>query len=180
MRTGLALAMAITLAVPAAVGAQTTIRPSPEQRTRQDKISIMEGTLAASVGVAARQVAKGVRSVDSNASLMFGTARAKGFLLEGYGVFFYVEIPTLDLSVMLTLEQIERSLQQRAEQQQPRADRNGHRRRREPRAGGCPRPRNRWPTSPPRARSTAPRSDWPSSTRCSTAARTSSWGRTSG
>jgi len=111
------------MAVPAAVGAQTTIRPSPEQRTRQDKISIMEGTLQASVGVAAKQVAKGVRSVDSSASLMFGAPRAKGFPLEGHGVFFYVEVPTLDLSVMLSLEQIERSLQQRAEQQQqPRGD----------------------------------------------------------
>ena len=98
------------------------IRPSPEQRTRQDKISIMEGTLQASVGVAARQVAQGVMSVDSNASLMFGNARAKGFPLEGHGVFFYVEIPTLDLSVMLSMEQIGRSLQQRAEQQQTRAD----------------------------------------------------------
>jgi hypothetical protein len=110
------------MAVPAAVSAQTPVRPSPEQRTRQDKISIMEGTLQASVGVAARQVSQGVRSVDSNASLMFGAARAKGFPLEGHGVFFYVEIPTLDLSVMLNMEQIERSLQQRAGQQQPRAD----------------------------------------------------------
>jgi len=110
------------MAVPAAVSAQTAVRPSPEQRTRQDKISIMEGTLQASVGVAARQVSQGVRSVDSNASLMFGAARAKGFPLEGHGVFFYVEIPTLDLSVMLNMEQIERSLQQRAGQQQPRGD----------------------------------------------------------
>jgi hypothetical protein len=122
VKTGVALAMAIMLTVPAAVGAQTPIRPSPEQRTRQDKISIMEGTLQASVGVAARQVAQGVRSVDSNANLMFGTARAKGFPLEGHGVFFYVEIPTLDLSFMLSMEQIERSLQQRAEQQQLRTD----------------------------------------------------------
>jgi len=115
--------MVMTMAVPAAVGAQTTIRPSPEQRTRQDKISIMEGTLERSVGVAAKQVAKGVRSVDSSARLMFGDPRAKGFPLEGHGVFFYVEVPTLDLSVMLNLEQIERSLQQRAEQQQqPRGD----------------------------------------------------------
>ena len=112
------------MAVPAAVGAQTTIRPSPEQRSRQDKISIMEGTQQASVGVAARQVALGVRSIDSSATVspMFGTARAKGFPLEGHGVFFYVEIPTLDLNVMLSMEQIERSLQQRAEQQQPRPD----------------------------------------------------------
>lgn len=122
MKTGVALVMAITIAVPAAVAAQTTIRPSPEQRSRQDKITIMEGTLQASVGVAARQVTQRVKSVDSNASLTFGVPRAKGFPLEGQGVFFYVEIPTLDLSVMLSMEQIERSLQQRAEQQQSRGD----------------------------------------------------------
>jgi hypothetical protein len=74
------------------------------------------------VGVAAKQVAKGVRSIESSASFMLGVARAKGFTLEGHGVFFYVEIPTLDLSVMMSLEQFERSSQLRAEQQQPRAE----------------------------------------------------------
>jgi hypothetical protein len=114
--------MAITMTVPAALGAQTPIRPSAEQQARHDKISIMEGTLQASVGVAAKQVAKGVRSIDSSASFMLGSARAKGFTLEGHGVFFYVEVPTLDLSVMMSLEQFERSSQLRAEQQQPRAE----------------------------------------------------------
>jgi hypothetical protein len=114
--------MAITMTVPAALGAQTPIRPSAEQQARHDKISIMEGTLQASVGVAAKQVAKGVRSIESSASFMLGVARAKGFTLEGHGVFFYVEIPTLDLSVMMSLEQFERSSQLRAEQQQPRAE----------------------------------------------------------
>ena len=110
------------MTVPAALGAQTPIRPSAEQQARHDKISIMEGTLQASVGVAAKQVAKGVRSIDSTASFMLGVARAKGFTLEGHGVFFYVEIPTLDLSVMMSLEQFERSSQLRAEQQPPRAE----------------------------------------------------------
>jgi hypothetical protein len=122
VRTGVALAMAITMTVPAAVGAQTPIRPSAEQQARHDKISIMEGTLQASVGVAAKQVAKGVRSIDSSASFMLGSPRAKGFTLEGHGVFFYVEVPTLDLSVMMSLEQFERSSQVRAEQQQPRPE----------------------------------------------------------
>jgi hypothetical protein len=110
------------MTAPAALGAQTTIRPSAEQQARYNKISIMEGTLQASVGVAAKQVAKGVKSIDSSATLMIGEARAKGFTLEGHGVFFYVEIPTLDLSVMMSLEQFERSSQLRAEQQQPPAD----------------------------------------------------------
>jgi hypothetical protein len=77
------------------------------------------------VGVTAKQVAKGVKSIDSSADFdfMLGVARAKGFTLEGHGVFFYVEVPTLDLRVMMNLEQLfERSPQVRAGQQQPQLD----------------------------------------------------------
>jgi hypothetical protein len=111
------------MAAPAAAGAQTPIRTTVDQRQRQEKISIMEGTLTSSVGVAAQRVAKDVKSIDSTAMLFAGTARAKGFMLEGHGVFFYVEVPTLDLSVMMTVQQFERSAQQKAEaqQQQPPA-----------------------------------------------------------
>jgi hypothetical protein len=110
------------MTVPVAVGAQTPIRLSPQQELRHDKISIMEGTLQASVGVAAKQVAKGVKSIESSANFILGVAKAKGFTLDGHGVFFYVEVPTLDLSVMMSLEQFERSTQLRAEQQPPRAN----------------------------------------------------------
>jgi hypothetical protein len=115
----------MAMAAPAAAGAQTPIRPTADQQQRQEKISIMEGTLTSSVGVAAQRVAKDVKSIDSTAMLFAGQARAKGFTLEGHGVFFYVEVPTLDLSVMMTVQQFERerSAQQRAEarQQQPPA-----------------------------------------------------------
>ena len=104
MTTGVVLAVAMTMAAPAAAGAQTPIRPSTEQQRRQEKISIMEGTLSASVGVAAQRVAKDVKSIDSTAMLFTGDARAKGFMLEGHGVFFYVEVPTLDLSVMISVD----------------------------------------------------------------------------
>jgi hypothetical protein len=121
--TGVVLAVAMAMAAPAVAGAQTPIRTTVDQRQRQEKISIMEGTLTSSVGVAAQRVAKDVKSIDSTAMLFAGTARAKGFMLEGHGVFFYVEVPTLDLSVMMTVQQFERSAQQRAEaqQQQPPA-----------------------------------------------------------
>ncbi len=122
MKTGVVLAVAMAIAAPAVAGPQTPIRPSAEQQRRYDKISIMEATLTASVGVAAKQVAKGVKSIDSSAMLLIGEARAKGFTLEGHGVFFYVEVPTLDLSVMMSVEQFERSAQLRAEAQQPRGD----------------------------------------------------------
>jgi hypothetical protein len=116
--TGVVLAVAIAMAAPAAAGTQTPIRPSAEQQHRLEKISIMEGTLTASVSVAAQRVAKDVKSINPTAMLFTGDARAKGFMLEGHGVFFYVVVPTLDLNVMVSVDQLERSMQQRADQQQ--------------------------------------------------------------
>ena len=122
MKTGVVLAVAMTIAAESA--AQTSIRTTSEQQLRQEKISIMEGTLTSSVGVATQRVLKGVKSIDSTAALFAGQARAKGFTLEGHGVFFYVEVPTLDLTVMMTVQQFERerSAQQRAEAPQPGGD----------------------------------------------------------
>lgn len=124
MKTGVVLAVAMTMAAEAAAGTQTSIRTTTEQQLRQEKISIMEGTLTSSVDVASKRLAKDVKSIDSTAMLFAGRARAKGFTLEGHGVFFYVEVPTLDLTVMMTVQQFERerSAQQRAEPQQPGGD----------------------------------------------------------
>lgn len=113
MKAGVVLAVAMTMTAPAVAGSQTAVRPSAEQQRRYEKISIMEGTLTASVKVAAQRVAKDVQSIDSTAMLFTGEARAKGFTLEGHGVFFYVEVPTLDLQVMMTVQQFERNAQQR-------------------------------------------------------------------
>ena len=111
------IAVTVIVAMPGLTAAQTPHHASPEQQRRQEKISIMEGTLTASVGAVARRVAQDVKTVDATAMLFTGTARAKGFPLEGHGVFFYVEVPTLDLNVMLTVQQFERERngQQRAE-----------------------------------------------------------------
>lgn len=125
MKTGVVLAVAMTMAAEAVAGTQTSVRTTTEQQMRQEKISIMEGTLTSSVDVASKRLAKDVKSIDSTAMLFAGRARAKGFTLEGHGVFFYVEVPTLDLTVMMTVQQFEReqrSAQQRAEAQQPGGD----------------------------------------------------------
>lgn len=123
MNTGVVLAVAIAMA-PAAAGAQTTVRATEAQQVRIDKIFIMEGTLTSSVRLAAKQVANEVQSTNPTATLFTGEARAKGFTLDGYGVFFFVEIPALDLSVMLTVETFEREAQRRLDSQvsNPRQD----------------------------------------------------------
>jgi hypothetical protein len=114
----------MSVAASAAAGTQTPIRTTSEQQLRQEKISIMEGTLTSSVGVAAQRISKDVKSIDSTAMLFTGSARAKGFTLDGHGVFFYVEVPTLDLTVMMSVQQFERerSAQQRADAQPQGAD----------------------------------------------------------
>jgi hypothetical protein len=117
VKTGIILAMAITVAVPAAVQGQTTIHPTDGERRRSDQISVMEGTLTSSVKLAASQVARDVQSSTPGATMFTGEARAKGFTLDGYGAFFYVEIPALDMNLMLSVETLERNVQRRLENQ---------------------------------------------------------------
>jgi hypothetical protein len=109
VKRALAFAVVVSLAVPVAAVAQTGIPVTPEQQRRQDEITVLEGTFTSSVGLAANKVLKDVQTSTPAAMLFTGRAQAKGFLLEGFGVFFSVEIPALDLNVMLTIEAIEKN-----------------------------------------------------------------------
>ena len=109
MKAAIVAAVMLTMS-PIPAGAQTAVPPSPEQLRRHEQISLLEGTLVGAVKVAAGRVAKDVQS-HTNAQLFAGEARAKGFTLEGHGVFVYVEIPALDLT--LTLNVIQDQLEQR-------------------------------------------------------------------
>ncbi len=80
-------------------------------------MGILEGTLTGAVRDAARKVAKEVQSGTPSAMLYTGSASAKGFSLDGFGVFFYVEIPAVDMTVGLMVDAIERDVQRRLDQQ---------------------------------------------------------------
>jgi len=114
------------LTLPTIVAAQTLVTPGAEQVRRHEQINLFEGTLERAVTNAARRVAKDVQEHTSNANFMTTDAHAKGFILDGYGVFVYVEIPALDvnLTVGLMLDQIERDAQQKAEVDQAKAEAN--------------------------------------------------------
>jgi len=105
------------VALPTMLAAQTLVAPGPGQIRRHEQINLFEGTLERAVTNAARRVAKEVQEHTSNANFMTTDAHAKGFILDGYGVFVYVEIPALDLNltVGLMLDQIERDAQQKPE-----------------------------------------------------------------
>jgi hypothetical protein len=114
VKSAIALAMMMTM-VPAIGGAQTPIPPGPEQTRRHEQISIFEGTLVGAVKLAAGRVAREVQAHTSNTNFFSGEARAKGFALDGFGVFVYVEIPALDVTLSLWVDQLERDAQRRAD-----------------------------------------------------------------
>lgn len=127
MKRAMAVAMmTIPMMTSAAMlSAQTPVAPGPEQIRRHEQINMFEGTLERAVTNAARRVAKDVQSHNSNADFMTTDAHAKGFILDGYGVFVYVEIPALDLNltVGLMLDQMDqRDTQQRADADHGKAE----------------------------------------------------------
>lgn len=101
-----------TQIVPAPTAAPVAApRPlSPEEiRARRNAIFLMEGVLVNAVRLAAGNTAEQIQAVQPT-PLMFTAAPAKahGSHLEGYGVFFHVEIPSVMPSVASLFETIER------------------------------------------------------------------------
>ena len=99
MNTRGLLAAAFTLAA-VTVPAARQQRP-PEADRRRDQIQIMEGVLAKAVRLGAEQLGRRLQAVDPSVVWLTGQTRARGFVLEGYGVFFDVEVPTLHQSLLL-------------------------------------------------------------------------------
>jgi hypothetical protein len=95
------------MAAGAMPGGQT--RPSDVQR-RRDQIQMMEGVLTRAVRLGAVQLGRRLQSTNPSVVLFTGDARARGFLLDGYGIFFDVEIPALRKSVMWTMRTLDRDV----------------------------------------------------------------------
>jgi hypothetical protein len=108
---GLFLVAAAILAVPSGSAAQD--RPADAQR-RRDQIQLMEGVLARAVRLGAEQVNRRMQAVDATMTVITGQPRARGFILEGYGVFFDVEVPSLNASAVWSMITVQRDLQMRA------------------------------------------------------------------
>ena len=113
MKTGIVVALCGLTLQPAIASGQTAVSPSATDQRRHDGMSILEGTLTGAVKSAAQRIGKELQSNTPNAMLFTGEARARGFTLDGYGVFFYVEIPAVDLTVTFMVDSIERDAQRR-------------------------------------------------------------------
>ncbi|MDP1569879.1 MAG: hypothetical protein Q8L86_07740 [Vicinamibacterales bacterium] len=102
-RAGLVLVM---LALAAPIGAQ----PAPagaaapvDRMALRHQIYVMEGALARAVAFGAQRLNHELRTVAPGMLMLAGDANARGFHLEGYGVFFDVEVPVLRESMMWSL-----------------------------------------------------------------------------
>jgi hypothetical protein len=98
-------AVALALVVPTGAWAQPA-RPSAAIRDAEQaryNLFMMEGVLERSVENGADRLRRQVRRIMPDMLLMSGAAQARGFRLEGYGVFFDVEVPVLRRSVAWSL-----------------------------------------------------------------------------
>jgi len=98
--SGVVLTMALVSVAPAA--AQDAAKPIDLSDLRHH-IYVMEGALARAVNLGASRLTREVRTVIPDLFVLAGEAQARGVYLEGYGVFFDVEVPMLRQSVMWSL-----------------------------------------------------------------------------
>jgi hypothetical protein len=107
VKTGLLVALTFFVAAP-----QPPEQPaSPELKRRRDQVQMLEGVLTRAVRNGAEDLSRRMQSADPTLLMTTGTARARGFLLEGYGVFFDVDIPALRPSVLWAFRTMDRDLQ---------------------------------------------------------------------
>ncbi len=86
------------------------IRPQTPDPLMAARIQLarMEGLLEVAVEHGAVMLSRQFRGAMPGMLMMGGTARARGFRLDGYGVFFDVEVPALSQSMMWSWRVLER------------------------------------------------------------------------
>jgi hypothetical protein len=81
--------------------------PEVDQVKARQKISMMESVLESAVANGADSLMRRVRAVmPPDALMLTGAPSARGFRLEGYGVFFDVEVPAFRPTMAWTLRQM--------------------------------------------------------------------------
>jgi hypothetical protein len=98
-----AAAVAVSLLCGGTAMAQSPARTPDDAIKQRQRISLMEGVLERAVANGADHLLRQVRNVMPDMSMLTGAPEVRGFRLEGYGVFFDVEVPALRLPLAWTL-----------------------------------------------------------------------------
>jgi hypothetical protein len=96
MRAAALAAACLAMAAPGWPQASST---EEEQIKVRQRISTMEGVLERAVSNGAENLLRKVRTVMPDPPMLSGVPKVRGFRLDGYGVFFDVEVPALRLPV---------------------------------------------------------------------------------
>jgi hypothetical protein len=107
VKKGFVVAVVLMLSAPAA----TLGQERPEPHARRDQIRLLEGVLQRAAGLGAEQVARKLQMLEPGVTTLAGQPRARGFVLDGYGVFFDVEVPALMQNVVGSLLVLQRDAQ---------------------------------------------------------------------
>jgi hypothetical protein len=105
-RGTITVAAVVTLWV-ATAGAQVPAKSAElEQIKQRQRISLMEGVLERAVANGADNLMRQVKHVMPDVPMLTGAPEVRGFRLDGYGVFFDVEVPALRLPIAWTLRYV--------------------------------------------------------------------------
>ncbi len=80
----------------------------PQQMKARFQIAAMESVLERAVQLGARRLSQQVQAVSPDMLFIAGAARAKGFWLDGYGVFFDVDVPAMRRSIAWQFRTLDR------------------------------------------------------------------------
>jgi hypothetical protein len=98
-------AAAVVLSV-AVAEAQAPKNIELEQIKQRQRISLMEGVFERAVANGADNLLRQVKHVMPDVPMLTGAPAVRGFRLDGYGVFFDVEVPALRLPLAWTLRYV--------------------------------------------------------------------------
>jgi hypothetical protein len=108
--------VALSSLVAAGVVAQTPSarQGEAEQVRARQRISTMEAVLVRAVQNGADMVLRQVSDVMPDRPMLSGAPQVRGFRLDGYGVFFHVQVPTLVLPITWPIRQLVQESENRA------------------------------------------------------------------
>ena len=94
------------LAALVAAGSTAYAQSAPTQpaNSRRDDLKNMEGLLTNAVRNGADKLGRQMQISEPGSLIVTGTARARGFVLDGYGVFFVVDVPMMKQSVVWSMQ----------------------------------------------------------------------------
>src|ERR1700754_3956144 len=93
----------VVVAVAGLAAAQTPRQEELEQVKARQKISTMEAVLERAVSNGADNMLRQMRELMPDAPMLSGQPQVRGFRLEGFGVFFDVDVPALRIPISYTL-----------------------------------------------------------------------------